>query len=1196
MMKLSQKNFELFFFIVCIPFLCVSSLRGAENLFKVDFTSKQPCGVFFVDSKLGQQVPGKATIEYREDGTQTIVDFDKADMGVGNYCLFTYRLAESLKIDSPIKIKCKFKTSNDDLKIIFLAFCKNNKYYRYVIKTTEKNNSGWTEIEFPLPDISGEIDRFSLHISLKTNSKEKADKINRSVTLNYIEVYEDEEKKKEIKKEMIETIQKAENFLLKKKSQYPENKRIKNISYNFSKKRDAGTLIEYLQKPVESFGSSSDYYSCTNRIYLYKDIAAKLSEQYNDSAVVFEYAGEDCNIKYLLKAEKFHTGEMELYYNNQKMSVFNEYAGGVLRLNDGVLLNECEAELKDQFLWSNQLVQIVAYKYKSASYLVEYRYMMNGKTLVITVEAEPNILSEYRLGIKDGKRVVIPYLNWTKIYRMGDCFYTCYFDYAESHMGYLVDISWKNTAVYPLLTDGNRNPFHEKIYLTLSPDIRECFPNNPHSPSKYKNELSPVIWLNDMYLLRDFENIQYAFKIFKDYGIDHVLFQRKQWQHYGWDAYPFIFPAAGLWGGDESMQKAITAAKNSGYYYCLHENYLGAFDFNNMLNEKDLILPFGKERFFDLQPGKPRGGYANNRFQMQMLNDRIKYYLKNYNQNATHIDITGSMPHYMFTMTTLDAEEQNAGMIYDNFQTRTNIMAALKNAFGPVTGEGNYSTLWTGAVDAPEGKTWLRTDSLRDQWFCLNTMEEIPEILDFSLLKVKPKATTFGFGGYYNYYRQTLNGDYSKARYSKYPENVFAFNNNIRSKQTAFGHNGYVEFYFLNDISFILRHYYMSSYLQKYFSNTSLAEISYYNENNKQYGDINDVIKREWPYNRIRLKYTNNLVIYINRSEEVWEIENKRLPEYGMLARLDGELVQYTALDKKNRNIDYLETKDVVFADPKTSVFCLNVKEIQNNILITPADFKFDASKQTLQFKLNIKVNEELKLPDLQHIQECNWNNKKIAVSGFSFEVVLVNKETDIHIFNPDPKTGNFPVRWGTAEYITNTDIFKKIGNYDLNITLPLHKKTRSGMYYICVNVGTPTLQYKYRYYPRGPKDPFERTIIAEGELKGAAGIDEAMFSATDINKEIFYNWPGANPRDLYDFDKIKTTGTVALGNRGEYLELIPIPLSESGQVYINDAEIFLKKRINKVLNSENQIVPVKRDGDFLSIPIDGKGKYKLYY
>jgi len=620
------------------------------------------------------------------------------------------------------------------------------------------------------------------------------------------------------------------------------------------------------------------------------DIKYTNSARQDGEKYIFEYRGEDGIISYeyipgpalnitvlvnsvtLYKCEPVYTGPQIIVGKKSYPAAKIESKVLNTKFEKGRLSYECELACEGE-------------KIK-----LTYGVSIQAKSLLVEVSSPQALFSSFKgpLVAIPAKQINIPYMNWIKVYYTNNYFISSYFDWTKTGCTWIEPGG--PIANYLPKTDRTRNPLRESFYLVVSDDLLEVLPNLPNPKTPYMNVLQDRVmldwWTGDKYT----ESAKYL-ETLKGYGVDKLAIIYHVWQRYGYDVkLPAHYPADPRMGGDEGMKVLGTTAKNLGYVFSLHENYIDYYpDYPEYTEEAVAIDQNGNRINAWYNPGthiqsfrlKPTWIEKYARQESPKIHEA-------YQTTAAYLDVQPTGPPWQ---TDFDAREEGAASFKYVFDKLTWLYNFERETHGgPLFGEGNQHAFWAGRVDGCEAQ-------IQGGQFC-------PVLVDFDLLKVHPLMVNHGMGYYSRWYtsgepayRGPKDGEIDK----------------YRSQELAYGHAGFIDTAFHKNLTQVLREYYLTQPLMARYCAYLPEKILYMLGDkwvNSNMACMTDASRK------VYVKYNSGLELWVNNEEDNWNIEGYTLPPFGFLGKGAGAIS--TTAKFGNATGDYSETPEWIFADPRT--------------------------------------------------------------------------------------------------------------------------------------------------------------------------------------------------------------------------------------------------------------------------------------
>lgn len=606
----------------------------------------------------------------------------------------------------------------------------------------------------------------------------------------------------------------------------------------------------------------------------------------------FTYQGDDCRISYLYSPS---TGTLDDFTAtiDDEPSFHPALGGGAgtrERLDHGKLVSATRH--------GEALVVVWDYQVESKTVRVEWTYQIVGKALRVTARCETPLIESFTLGQAAAplrKQFEIPYLAGNAEFLPAQGVFVCrYLDWTKSNSSHCPQTG----AGYETKTDGTRNPMFESGYIAVSPELAETLPNIPHPPSPFIKQLGPRIMLDvwghhrgkysgDTEILREL----------KDNGVDHLAIIQHCWQRFGYDVkLPDHIPADPHYGSEEDLAEYGRTAKECGYIWSLHENYIDLYPDAPSYDPTARVLK---------ADGTPSPAWLNEGTGVQSFGLKCNRALgfakqnspeahKRYGTNAAYLDVHSCVPPWH--QLDHDANQPSAAIARFKVERDRELFQFERDTHGgPLFGEGNNHFYWAGLCDGVEAQ-------VRDG-------EDHVPFLDLDLLKIHPQMVNHGMGYYERWFRtgrETRLGTNagSQAQLDKY-----------RAMEIAYGHAGFVGNALTADIRHIVREHHLMHPVQRLYGTAKPVEIRYQVNGDFVTGGL---ALLAGDASRQRVRYDSGLTVWINWNPQPWTVDGNVLPQWGFLAT--GPDTKVTTSLRDGKISDYSECPEFLFADARTSV------------------------------------------------------------------------------------------------------------------------------------------------------------------------------------------------------------------------------------------------------------------------------------
>ncbi len=529
---------------------------------------------------------------------------------------------------------------------------------------------------------------------------------------------------------------------------------------------------------------------------------------------------------------------------------------------------------------------------------IAWTYKILGKALLVSARCEEPAVSRFSLGdlgpVALRRRIAVPYLPGSVVFLPADnLFVARCLDWTVSHASRCPE----GEAVYEPKTDGTRNALVESGYVAVSPDVGEVLPNIPHPPSPYLALLGPRIMLDvwDHYqgtYQGDAENL----RTLKDNGVDHLAIISHVWQRYGYDVkLPDHLPANPSFGGDAGMIAFGRAARECGYVWSLHENYIDLYPDAPSYDPAARVL---------LADGAPSKAWYNPGTRVQSFglkcNRALEFAGRNspeihrrYGTNAGYLDVHPCVPPWH--QLDHEAGQPMAAMALAKVQCDARLFQYLRDTHGgPLFGEGCNHFYWAGRCDGVEAQ--------------VAGGEDHAPLLDFDLLKIHPQMVNHGMGYYERWFRRGYEHAWG------YDTGSMEQIDKYRAQELAYGHAGFVGAAQVSNLQWVVREHHLVHPVQRLYGTARPTSIRY--EVDGRLVTASAALAAGSTL-RQRIQYQGGLSLWVNWGAEPWQVEDRLLPQWGFLALGPGTDVS-TAM-RGGLIADYADCPEYVFADSRTS-------------------------------------------------------------------------------------------------------------------------------------------------------------------------------------------------------------------------------------------------------------------------------------
>ncbi|OGV70792.1 MAG: hypothetical protein A3K19_19135 [Lentisphaerae bacterium RIFOXYB12_FULL_65_16] len=801
-----------------------------------------------------------------------------------------------------------------------------------------------------------------------------------------------------------------------------------------------------------------------------------------DGAFRFEYAGSDGTLRYTLKPGAGF--DIAVAWNDREVCASKPDATGPVVWKDGkaVPAAACAVEVRDVKLENQELRFACSLDGRLE---VAYRVAIRGKTLLVDVESAQPEFCEVRnpFGALQGEEPFIPYLDgrMQPVFVNG-CYVTCWFDWATTGCSSL----GKNTS-YGEKTDGTRNPLRERVCVTASPELLETLHNLPNPTSRFFDVLAPRMMLDWWGWPGSYVAGARYLRELKGYGVEQMVIIYHVWQNMGYDnGLPLHVPAMESMGGDAGMKVLGATAKELGYPFSLHENYIDYYP-NYPQYTEDAIAVDGKGRKFEawFHPGNKIQSYRLKPSWIEKyVRDQAPQIHERYQTTAAYLDVhTIGIP----WQTDFDAKAGGAASFAYAYERMKWLFRYEQDTHGgPLFGEGNRHSVWAGIVDGCEAQVGARGGQLA------------PVLPDFDLLKVHPLCVNHGMG----YYERWL-GD----RHGKLTDSAL---DQYRNHELAYGHAVFVGTALMPNLTQVLREYYVGQPLQARYAPAKPVTVEYLFDDRWVSSQV--ACRTEAP-RKIHVAYDNGFELWLNDEREGWQVEGRTLPAYGFVAKGAG-VEACTALFGNGQVGDCVDTAERLFVDPRNEEVSYRDPEKDTAAQLEPLPPQVEFQPGTRTFKISYQ-----------------WRVVQAPVKDYTVFVHFTDADGGAILWQndhrPEPPTSS----WAAGATVTT-------GPFDVEIP----GTVGPGTYDIRVGMFRPG---ESRLRMNGSDDGGTRYVIGRIVLAQAGEQTTLAFASAPAAAA---QKPGRNPAGArLDFGAVETDVTLRIDKLPDALLLLPIPHGAKG-------------------------------------------------
>lgn len=554
--------------------------------------------------------------------------------------------------------------------------------------------------------------------------------------------------------------------------------------------------------------------------------------------------------------------------------------------------------------------------WEAGSALVEYRFQVNGRSLIVTVTSGSTDIAAFRAGVPvcEGVRPLpVPYLFYQTMPRADEpcvrftddgVFMSHLWDYYNSDATVLRE----SQAEYHRDTAGRRQALRERLFITVSPHFHEVLPTIPNPPSPWREVAGTFVYANSSPSdVASLGRLLTMWRGFKRYGMDRVMakYHAAWWsRHSGKGDLPFVQTVQ---VSEDLTERAcvehIEQIKELGYKVALYTDYcllhpMGAnWDERYVSRDADGSWRRCWFQAYGLTPLKSWEFAAEYASRLEAV----------FNPDAMYCDQHTVHPPWGRFLD-YDARKPQAAQHKSNFYSYGKVMLLERAAYGgPVYSEGGCHWFWAGLTDGNYAQLRWPDSPSRAPW-----------LVDFDLLKLHPLEFDLMMG-----WRSAFSGGGADPDGSQLDR--------LLAASIAFGHYGLLyypdmpgpgqvsaENPFGSHRNAILKTYFMMQQLQSHYAQVPVARIRYFDGADLVQSD-QAILTGAYRRSQVRVDYTNGLSVWANgHGDAQWSIdlsgEDVALPPSGYAACLPGVLLEYSAL-RSGKRVDFVDAPAYLFAD-----------------------------------------------------------------------------------------------------------------------------------------------------------------------------------------------------------------------------------------------------------------------------------------
>jgi hypothetical protein len=469
------------------------------------------------------------------------------------------------------------------------------------------------------------------------------------------------------------------------------------------------------------------------------------------------------------------------------------------------------------------------------------------------------------------------------------------------------EVHYAQVLNYSLDTRGRVQPLKERIWVAYSDRVLDVLPALQRAPSPGR------VASNRFYLsvhVPDFALVERGLRQLGANGVTDLAIWMHKWQRDGYDrGYPSaVFPPNPAWGGLAGLQALSATAREAGYSFGLHHNWM----FNG---ER---LPGASVLDSDSIPRGPGDGgeFLKPRVALSLV-DRVEgeFHAALQTSGTFSDSLTTGMP-----PVDLDAREPGVGRYLPALDQLARVVAHLRAIHGaPISGEGSVgfgNLLWSGLVDAMNGYVGMLT-APADLSMLGRHADLAP---DFNLFRLRPLSVRVGVGEPVRYL-YPLGGE----SYEHHPEE----RDEWLAASTLLGNAGYHWWIPTGHVGDIARDWWATAESSRRLLDLAVEPraVLYVDVESGQRGSLEEHLARGGSLKigalRAKVEYSGGLNAWVNLSELPWALD---AAEPGLGARSGivlapmGRLVvqadfEAGLLQRDGQRIEYARWNDAAYID-----------------------------------------------------------------------------------------------------------------------------------------------------------------------------------------------------------------------------------------------------------------------------------------
>jgi len=650
----------------------------------------------------------------------------------------------------------------------------------------------------------------------------------------------------------------------------------------------------------------------------------------SNGTYTFTYQGSDGTIEYIYTPSTGTLSDIRARYNGGS-TFYPAQNGGLYANVTGVSFSPSDSEITVKLVKNtlkttkNRLLTQWCWFKNNKKVTFKLDLEIKGKSLIIETSSPKADVTDFVIGNSSGTPdpvlVKVPFydVRWEEpsvLYSSNGLFVSAILDWWNTNASWmsLEDASpwgpnvlgvailsgdsarYNGGSTYGIKSDGQRNPLHERLFITVSPDITEVFPNTPDPVSEYCGITKDLVCCTRQHpfgLTPDAYWVDYELSFWqkmKRYGVEHVLIHLHEdiWRTPHGNVI-LLSDVASQCYGDVKLQEFATGIMSLGYLlgpYVNHQNlHPLRRDFSN-----DAVA---WDQYYTWRPAY-NSFSPKTSFLVDSVLDYAPIIKAKFSFNAVYLDeITNSPP---WGRVDYDSRTPGTGKLVTVFKDFARAIIVAKDVYGPVWSEGTAEYMWAGLTDLNYAQI-SRPDS--------------PTLVDFKLLKINPLQNSTGVS------LSEIPG--KSLDWKLATQIIYGSTGHLWDKE---GENQYGLYSLptdrIQDLAYVFKSYFMMQQLQGYYANLVPVEIKY-NSSGTLVSTSIAVATGAYEASQVYTRYPNDLEVYVNRNQsQNWTVtvggKSYLLPPNGYVAYKENEILEYSCLVYSFR-VDYVRGLDYTYCD-----------------------------------------------------------------------------------------------------------------------------------------------------------------------------------------------------------------------------------------------------------------------------------------